>query len=71
MKKLHDHIRGQLKARLKAKGISAEKLAYEVGISKGFIYGYLKGDEKHRNISVTVLNKLAEGLDVSLKDLLP
>jgi transcriptional regulator with XRE-family HTH domain len=71
MKKLHAHIRSRLKALLRQRGISAEKLAYSVGVSKGFIYGYLRGDEKHSNISLNVLYKLADGLDVTVKDLLP
>jgi transcriptional regulator with XRE-family HTH domain len=71
MKKLHAHIRTTLKRLLRQRGISAEKLAYEVGVSKGFIYGYLKGDAKHGNISLNVLAKLAEGLEVEVKDLLP
>ena len=71
MKKLHAHIRSRIKALLRQRGISAEKLAYEVGVSKGFIYGYLKGDAKHGNISLNTLHRLAEGLEVSVKDLLP
>jgi transcriptional regulator with XRE-family HTH domain len=71
MKKLHSHIRSTIKRLLRQRGISAEKLAYEVGISKGFIYGYLKGDEKHSNISVNTLALIADGLEVEVKDLLP
>jgi len=69
MKNVHAHIRKTIKAHLESKGISAEKLAYESGVSKGFLYGYLAGTSK--NISIDMLVMIAEGLEVPLKDLLP
>jgi transcriptional regulator with XRE-family HTH domain len=65
------HIRRTIKALLTKRGMSAELLAYEAGVSKGYMYGYLKGGPKHNNIGILTLQKLAKGLEVSLKDLLP
>ena len=71
MKNPNVHIRARIKALLKAKGISAEKLAFESEISKAFIYGYLENKPKHGDIGLSTLAKIAEGLEVPLKDLMP
>ena len=47
-------------------GISVERLAYEAGVSKGYAYDIIKGKG---NPSVLVLNKFADCLGVSLKEL--
>ena len=64
-------IRARIKALLKAKGISAEKLAFESDVSKAFLYGYLAGAKNHEDVGVRTLAKIAEGLEVPLKDLMP
>ncbi len=69
MQNPNSHIRKTIKILLAQKGISAEKLAYECGVSKGFLYGYLAGNSK--NISVDILNKIASGLEVPLRSLFP
>ena len=64
-------IRAKIKALLKAKGISAEKLAFESDVSKAFLYGYLAGAKNHEDVGIRTLAKIAEGLEVPLKDLMP
>jgi transcriptional regulator with XRE-family HTH domain len=71
MSNINIHIRRTIQAHLTKKGISAEKLAYEAGVSKGYMYGYLKGGPKHNNIGILTLEKIADGLEVNIKDLLP
>jgi transcriptional regulator with XRE-family HTH domain len=71
MKNPNVYIRVKIKALLKAKGISAEKLAFESDVSKAFVYGYLAGAKNHNDVGLLTLAKLAEGLEVPLKDLLP
>jgi len=71
MKNPNIHIRAKIKALLKDQGKSAEKLAFESEVSKAFVYGYLAGAKNHEDVGIRTLAKLAEGLDVSLKDLLP
>jgi transcriptional regulator with XRE-family HTH domain len=68
MKDIHSPIRTEIKRLLQARGKSAEKVAYEVGMSKEFLYAYLRGQKK---ASLESLVKIADGLDVKLKDLLP
>jgi transcriptional regulator with XRE-family HTH domain len=64
----HLQIRTRIKKLLQIRGKSAEKVAFEIGMSKEFMYAYLRGDKK---ASLESLIKIAEGLDVKLKDLLP
>jgi transcriptional regulator with XRE-family HTH domain len=64
-------IRAKIKALLKAKGISAEKLAFESDVSKAFMYGYLAGAKNHADVGIKTLAKIAEGLEVTLRDLMP
>jgi len=71
MKNPNAHIRSRIKALLKEKKISAEKLAFESDVSKAFMYGYLASTERHKDIGIRTLAKIAEGLEVPLKDLLP
>jgi transcriptional regulator with XRE-family HTH domain len=71
MSNTNSHIRRTIQAYLRKRGISAERLAYEAGISKGYLYGYLKGGPKYNNIGLLTLEKIADGLEVRVKDLLP
>ena len=71
MSNINGHIRRTIQTYLRKRGISAERLAYEAGISKGYMYGYLKGGTKYNNIGLSTLEKIADGLEVKVKDLLP
>ena len=50
--------------RLKA-GLSQEKLAHLADLDRTYITSIEKGE---RNVSVTVIEKLAKGLGISIKD---
>jgi transcriptional regulator with XRE-family HTH domain len=71
MKNPNVQVRAKIKALLKSKGISAEKLAFESEVSKAFLYGYLENKLNHEDVGLKTLAKIAEGLEVSLKDLMP
>jgi transcriptional regulator with XRE-family HTH domain len=72
MKKVHAQIAKKIKAELKRKGLTAEKLSYETGaVSKGYLYGYLSGKPKYQNISLNTLYEIAKALEVPIKKLLP
>ena len=68
MAKLSKSVAKRLKAVLKQRDKSAEKLALEIGMSTGFIYEFLNGK---KDVSLTTLERIAEGLDVSPRDLMP
>lgn len=68
MAKARAQVAFRLKRLLSAKGISAEKLAYEIGMSKGFLYAFLRGE---KNMTIDSLERLAEGLDVKIRDFFP
>lgn len=48
------------------KGVSIEKLAYEGGISKGYLYDIAKGNG---NPSFVILSRIAEALEIDLTNL--
>jgi len=48
-----------------AKGFSQEKLALDADLDRTYIPSIEKGE---RNISITVLEKLAKALNISIKD---
>lgn len=68
MSNVHAKIAARIKVLLKEQGKSAEKLAFETGLSKSFLYRYLRGDVK---AGVETLETVAKGLDVKLRDLFP
>jgi len=47
--------------------ISIEKLAYEAGVSKGYLYDIVKG---LGNPSITILYRLSLALNITLQELL-
>lgn len=49
------------------RGISIERLAYEAGVSKGYLYDLVRGKG---NPSVIILNRIAEALETEIFDLL-
>jgi transcriptional regulator with XRE-family HTH domain len=61
-------IVAKIKAELKAAGKTQEKLAYEIDMSKGFLGEVLSGKKSFR---IEVLKRIADGLGVKAKDLLP
>jgi transcriptional regulator with XRE-family HTH domain len=67
-KKLHGQIASRIRELLIQRGKSAEKLAYEIGISKQMLYYYLSGK---RGARLETLEKISKGLDVRIKDLFP
>ena len=59
-------LRDQISKCRKAKGLTREKLAYGVGLSKGTIS---KIENGCRDIRFSTLYKIAESLDIKLKEL--
>lgn len=57
-----------IRLQLKKKGLTQEKLAYEIGMSKGYLSNFLNGK---KGISLATLQKVATGLQVPVKDLIP
>lgn len=49
------------------RGISIERLAYEAGVSKGYLYDVVRGVG---NPSVIILNRIADALEVDISELL-
>lgn len=58
----------RIKALLKEKGLSAERFAWEVGLSPGFLYHFLACE---RRGSLETLETIAKGLGIKVKDLFP
>jgi transcriptional regulator with XRE-family HTH domain len=48
--------------------MTAEKLAYEIGMSKGYLSDFLTGK---KGIQIVTLERIAKGLEVKLRDLIP
>ena len=61
-------IVANIKTKLKASGKTQEQLAYEIDMSKGFLGEILAGKKSFR---IEVLKRIADGLEVSAKELLP
>ena len=55
----------RLKKIRKAKGLSQEKLANLAEIDRTYLPSIEKGE---RNISITIIEKLANALDIAIKD---
>ena len=47
--------------------ISIERLAYEAGVSKGYLYDLVKGDG---NPSLVILHRIASALNITLSNLI-
>lgn len=71
MAKIDVQIRAKIKGLMKAKKLSGDGLWRLTGVSKSFIYGYLAADTSHKTATVATLDKLARGLGVKLRDLMP
>jgi transcriptional regulator with XRE-family HTH domain len=66
--KLHAHVARRIRDKLRAKGMSAEKLALEIEMSRGYIYEFLNGK---KNITIDTLQRIADGLEIKIRDLFP
>jgi len=51
-----------------ARGLSQEEFADQVGVHRTYIGGIERGE---RNPTLTMINKIAAGLDVSPRDIVP
>jgi DNA-binding Xre family transcriptional regulator len=71
MGKVDVGIRQKIRQLMKDKSWSGDRLALESGLSKSFVYCYLKADKKYQTIKIETLEKLAEGLEVQVRDLIP
>lgn len=58
----------KVRLQIKKAGLTQEKLAYEIGISKGYLSNFLNG---RKGMSLATLQKVASGLQVPIKDLIP
>ena len=67
MKNLPKIVAKNIQKLLVERNKSAEKLAYEIGMSKSFVYEFLRGE---KDMTLTSLQKVADGLDVEARDLL-
>lgn len=66
MKKLPQKVAANIKRVLADQSKTPETLAYEIGMSKSFIYDFLNGKS---DISLHNLDKIADGLEVDVKEL--
>ncbi len=66
MKKLPQLVAANIKRILADQAKTPETLAYEIGMSKSFIYDFLNGNS---DISLHNLEKIADGLEVSMSEL--
>lgn len=57
-----------LRLQLKKRGLTQEKLAYEIGISKGYLSNFMTGK---KGMSLATLQKIASGLQMKVRDLVP
>lgn len=67
MKSLPQTVAKNIKKLLAEQSKTAEKLAYEIGMSKSFMYDFLNGQT---DMSLHNLQKIAEGLDVEVEELI-
>ncbi len=68
MPNIHLEVAGQVKELLKGRKMSADRLALEINMSRGFLYEFLTGKKK---ASLDSLQRIADGLDVEVRDLFP
>jgi transcriptional regulator with XRE-family HTH domain len=68
LESIYLEVAQRLRKELRAQGKTAEKLAYEVGLGKAQMSLFLNGK---RRVTLHTLEKLAKGLDLKVRDLLP
>lgn len=65
MSKPNAKVASNIRKILTSKGKSAEKLAYEIGMSKAYMYDFLNGK---KDIRLQNLQRIADGLDVGIEE---
>lgn len=65
MSKPNAKVASNIRRILASKGKSAEKLAYEIGMSKAYMYDFLNGK---KDIRLQNLQRIADGLDVGIEE---
>jgi transcriptional regulator with XRE-family HTH domain len=65
MLKIHKKVAQNIKTILGQQGKSAEKLAYEIGMSKCYMYDFLNGK---KDIRLKTLQRIADGLEVKVEN---
>jgi transcriptional regulator with XRE-family HTH domain len=65
---IHHQVAETIKLRLKERRISADRLSLEIGMSRGYFYEILTGKKR---ASLDTLYRIAEGLELKVKDLMP
>lgn len=65
MKNLHLQVAAKIQKILKQQDKTAEKLAYEIGMSKGYLSEFLRGK---KDITLKNLQRIANGLDIDPKE---
>jgi transcriptional regulator with XRE-family HTH domain len=58
----------RIRAVLKAKRMTAESLAFDIDMSKGYLSNFLTGK---KGMSLVTLRRISRGLKVKIRDLLP
>jgi transcriptional regulator with XRE-family HTH domain len=65
MLQIHKKVASNIAKLLQEKGKSAEKLAFEIGMSKSYLYAFLSGK---KDTTLKSLNRIAKGLNVKVED---
>jgi transcriptional regulator with XRE-family HTH domain len=65
MNKTQTQVVAKIQKLLTKRGISAEKLAFEIDMSKSYLYAFLAGK---KGITLDSLQRIADGLEVELKE---
>lgn len=65
MSKPNAKVASNIRKLLASKGKSAEKLAYEISMSKAYMYDFLNGK---KDIRLQNLQRIADGLDVGIEE---
>jgi transcriptional regulator with XRE-family HTH domain len=65
---IHAQVARQIRRILKSQGKTADRLALEIGMSRGFLYEVLTGKKK---AGLDSLKRIADGLGISVRDLFP
>jgi len=63
--KVQAKVTANIRKILDRKGMSAERLAHETGMSKAYLYDFLNGN---KDALLITLEKIANGLDVTVED---
>ncbi len=64
-KDIQSRVSTRIRRILQKKGMSAEKLAFSIDMSKAYMYDFLNGK---KDTSLKTLQRIAEGLNVEVED---